>query len=108
MFEQLPYELASQIAHELPLPSLLSTFSTSRWLRSKFLSLASDRDALACSWMVHNTPYYLPDEGPGSGVDEGVGWRYLQRCLCSGSMRNRKRIWQIAEQLELLADEVGI
>jgi hypothetical protein len=58
--------------------------------------------------MVRNTPYYLLDKGPGSSVDEEVGWGYLQRCLCNGSMRNQKRIWQIAEQLELLADEVGI
>lgn len=136
-FERLPYELISQIIHDLPLPSLLSTISTSRLLRSNFLRLASDRDALARSWISKSAPWYLPDDASfkflisrnndadadvdadiGVGVDdvgvvgvvgaEVVGWEYLKRCIDSGSMRNRRRIWMVAEQLEEMADRLGI
>jgi len=106
--ELLPFELVSQIANYLPLPSLLSLVSASRHLRFKFVGLPSDRDALARSWIANNAPWYLPRENLCLGADNVVGWEYLKRCLESGSMRNRQRIWKVAEQLEKKANEIGI
>jgi hypothetical protein len=105
--EQLPFELIYQIVHELPLQSLLSFVSTSRNLRANLLGIESDRNALAHSWIVKSAPWYFPDDG--SLVVKGtLGWEYLKRCFQSGSMRNRKRIWRVAEQLEKLSDAIGI
>ena len=106
--EQLPYEIISQIVHDLPLRSLLAVVSTSRQLRSNFLYRAPDRDMLAHSWIVKTAPWYLPDQGLGSRTNDIVGWEYLKRCLGNGSMKNRRRIWRIAEQLEQMADVLGI
>jgi hypothetical protein len=104
--ELLPFELIYRIIHDLPLSSLLSFLSTSRNLRSSLIGLPTDRDALARSWIITNAPWYYPDEG--SSPEGVVGWEYLQRCIDSGSMRNRRRIWRVAEQLERLAVEIGI
>jgi hypothetical protein len=106
--ELLPFELVSQIANYLPLPSLLSLVSACRQLRFEFLGLPSDRDALVRSWITKNAPWYLPEETLCLGADDVVGWEYIKRCLESGSMRNRKRIWKVAEQLEKMANGIGI
>ena len=68
----------------------------------------SDRDTLARSWIAKNAPWYIPDEIPDSGANDVISWAYLKGCLGSGSMRNRRRIWRIAEQLEQMADGIGI
>jgi len=106
--ELLPFELVSQIVNDLPLTSLLSLLSTSRHLRFEFLGLPSDRDALARSWIAKNAPWYLPNEEFNLCANGVVGWEYLKRCLESGSMRNRKRIWKVIEQLEQMANGIGI
>jgi hypothetical protein len=42
-------------------------------------------------------------------LDQGDDWwEYVKRCVSSGSMRNRKRIWGIAKQLEERAIEMGV
>jgi len=61
-----------------------------------------------------SAPWYenhLPKEHVhrnSEGDHDRMGWAYLMRCLASGPMMNRKRIWGIAEQLERKADEMGI
>jgi hypothetical protein len=107
--EDLPVEVVFQISTLLPLPSLLNFLSTSRQLRCMHLGLERDRDALAFTWIHTTGVWYLPQDKPSS--DEGdaiIGWAYLRRCLQNGSMRNRRRIWGVAEQIEVLADETGI
>jgi len=108
--EELPLEVVSQIASQLPLHSLLSLLSTSRHLRFKFLGFESDRDALARTWIAANAPWYqVPKDNLPSGQEVTViGWTYLRRCFESGSMRNRRRIWHTVEQIERKADELGI
>jgi len=108
--EKLPFEVVSPIASQLPLPSLLSLLSTSRYLRFKFLGFESDRNALARTWIAANAPWYqVPnDKSPSEKDVPVIGWTYLRRCFESGSMRNRRRIWRIAEQVERMADELSI
>ncbi|GAA5881107.1 hypothetical protein JCM1840_007104 [Sporobolomyces johnsonii] len=38
--------------------------------------------------------------------DGDTWWNYLVRCTKSGSMRNRKRIWDVVRQIEHKADEM--
>ncbi|KZP32757.1 hypothetical protein FIBSPDRAFT_773942 [Athelia psychrophila] len=128
--EHVPQELLVFISSQLPLPTFLSLASASRHLRYKLLGTDSDRNAFARSWMTNHANWYVPlplhpslkgawkksdyreqeDEEftpPKSDV-AAMDWDYLRRCLASGSMRNRKRIWNVAEQLEKKADELGI
>jgi hypothetical protein len=108
---QLPPEFILQIASFLPLPSLLCFLSTSKQLRSTFIESSLDRNALARAWVETSAPWYLPlsdDHFPSGDKVTLIGWDYLRRCLDSGSMRNRRRIWGIAEQLERKADEIGV
>jgi hypothetical protein len=105
--EQLAFEILADIASYCDLPSVLSLSSASRRLRSKFLGSSSDRDYFASSWIKTNAPWYevhLPE----GHVCQKMGWSYLVRCLGSGSMMNRKRIWGIGQQLEREADEIGV
>ncbi|KZP07104.1 hypothetical protein FIBSPDRAFT_875899 [Athelia psychrophila] len=127
---QIPQELLVLISAQLPLPTFMSFASVSRHLRYKFLGTGSDRDAFARGWITNTAPWYLPlplhpslrgawkksdyrkqeDEDftlPNSDI-AAPDWNYLRRCLSSGSMRNRKRIWNVAEQLEKKAEELGI
>lgn len=124
--EKLPVEILVQILSHVPLPSLLRFLFTSHHLRSKLLLFKSDRDQLARVWMESSAPWYLPvlnGDGEVVLINEGdhdvadrrgangnyvVGWAYLKRCLDSPSMKNRKRIWGIAQQLEKMADEMGV
>ena len=114
--EQLPFETIVNIASYCPLPSVLSLSSTSRHLRSKYLGSSSDRDYFARLWIKTSAPWYevhLPKDHvcQTAGVPcdcQKMGWGYLVRCLASGSMTNRKRIWGIGEQLERKADEIGV
>ncbi|KAH7924522.1 hypothetical protein BV22DRAFT_1066618 [Leucogyrophana mollusca] len=115
MIYQIPFELLSNIASKLSLPSLLALASTARHLRAKLLSHPSDRDTLARAWIRTSAPWYLlpPSATEGGQTYQGslsqhLGWAYLHRCFESGSMRNRRRIWEIALQIELLADNAGI
>ncbi|KZP20239.1 hypothetical protein FIBSPDRAFT_932305 [Athelia psychrophila] len=128
--EHVPQELLVLISSELPLPTFLSFASVSRHLRYKLLGTGSDRDAFARAWIVNYAPWYLPKplhpslRGAWKKSDyreqeaedftlppsdaAALDWDYLRRCLASGSMRNRKRIWNVAGQLERKADELGI
>lgn len=36
-----------------------------------------------------------------------VSWDYLRRCWESGSMRNRERIWKVAQCIEAKANSIG-
>ncbi|KAF7972352.1 hypothetical protein HWV62_18130 [Athelia sp. TMB] len=129
LVEQLPQELLVLTGSHLPLVSLLALASTSRHLRVKMLGTVSDRDALARAWIVQSGPWYKPlplhpfqKAGDSQGVQEGeedgvelpedwqtaLSWDYLCRCLASASMRNRRRIWDVAGQLEKRAIKLGI
>jgi hypothetical protein len=109
--EQLPIELLIQITSYLPLTTLLYFTSTSYHLRFKLLGFSSDRDAVAHAWIHCSAPWYRPTSYNSLGTlksTEVVGWVYLRRCIESRSMRNRRRIWKIAEQLCKMADELAL
>ena len=128
--ERLPHELLVIIGVQIPLHTFLSLASTSRTLRSKSIRDEADRDMIARAWIQRDAPWYMPlplhpslkqewvnpkhREATDSDYDVPVdamaviGWGYLRRCLESGSMRNRKRIWAVAEQIERRADELGV
>ncbi|KZP14320.1 hypothetical protein FIBSPDRAFT_1048859 [Athelia psychrophila] len=128
--EGVPQELLVLISAQLLLPTFLSFASVSRHLRCRLLGTGSNRNAFARAWIAHSAPWYLPlplhpslkgawkksnyrkqeNEDfscPKSGI-AAMDWDYLRRCLASGSMSNRKRIWKVAEQLEKKADELEI
>ena len=109
----------SKLSWTSPLIALFQAsypFPVSRNLRSKCLGSSSDRDYLARLCIKTSAPWYevhLPKDHvcPRAQVAcdcKKMGWGYLMRCLASGSMMNRKRIWGIAQQLERAADEMEI
>jgi hypothetical protein len=109
--EQLPIELLIQITSYLPLTNLLIFTTTSRHLRSKLLGSPSDRNALAHAWIECSAPWYILTSDDSAQTLERevvVGWAYLRRCVESGSMRNRRRIWKVVEQLWKMADEMAL
>ncbi|KAF7972348.1 hypothetical protein HWV62_18122 [Athelia sp. TMB] len=128
--ERLPHEVFAIICAQIPLPTILSLASTSRSLRAKLLRTEADRNALARVWIKEYAPWYMPlplhpslkqewvnpkhreaTDGDYDVPDDctaAIGWDYLRRCLASGSMRNRKRIWAVAEQIEKKAEELGV
>jgi F-box domain len=116
VIEQLPFEIIVNIASYCHLPSALSLSSTSRRLRSKYLGSSSDRDYFACLWIKTSAPWYevhLPEDHVCQKAEvacncQKMGWGYLVRCLGSGSMMNRKRIWDIGQQLESDANKIGV
>jgi hypothetical protein len=113
--EQLPFETIMNIASYCPLPSVLSLSSTSRHLRFKYLGSSLDRDYFARLWIKTSAPWYevhLPKDHVCQRADvcdcQKMGWGYMVRCLASGSMMNRKRIWGIGKQLERKANKIGV
>ncbi|KZP20240.1 hypothetical protein FIBSPDRAFT_1044902 [Athelia psychrophila] len=128
--ENVPQELLVLISAQLPLHTFLTFSSAPRHLRHKLLGTDSDHNAFAWGWVTNTAPWYLPlslhpslqgawkksdyheqeDEEftlPKRDVAT-LDWDYLRRHPSSGSMRNRKRIWNVAKQLEKKADELGI
>jgi hypothetical protein len=101
-----------KITSHVPLSTLLHLATTSCHLRFKLLGFPSDRDAVARAWMENSGPWYLPVSADAdqnvTKENAVVGWAYLWRCVDTGSMRNRRRIWKIAAQLEELADRIGV
>jgi hypothetical protein len=109
--ERFPFELLIKITSYLPLTNLLSITSTSRHLRSTLLGFSSDRDAVAHAWIKCSAPWYLPtsDNSVKPRKSKGViGWLYLRRCLESGSMKNRRRISKVVEQLWKIVDDLAL
>ena len=128
--ERLPHEILVIIGAQIPLPTILSLTSTSRSLRSKLLRTEADRNTLARVWIKEYASWYMPlplhpslkeewvnpkhrqvtdgDYDVPDDAKAAIGWDYLRRCLASGSMRNRKRIWAVAEQIERKAEELEV
>lgn len=108
--ECLPFELISMIASHTPFPTLLVLAASSRSLRFQLLAFEVDRNTLAHTWMQRSAPWFCPvsQHEPYKPSPIPDSWQYLARCFHSGSMRNRKRIWKIAEQIEDLADGCGV
>jgi len=112
--EQLPIELLAGIASCCTFSAFLCLFSVSGHMRFKCLHLASNRDYLASAWIRMSAPWYevhvpeMKHVSQNRMGSEGMGWEFLMRCIDSGSMMNRKRIWGIAQQLERKADEMGL
>ncbi|KAJ6542650.1 hypothetical protein B0H19DRAFT_305128 [Mycena capillaripes] len=120
--ESLPPELFTVVvSHIHTLYDLLSFAATSHKLRHLLLGVPSNRDANARAWIRRQAPWYIPTRG-GNAKEDGTGgdvervdgtdiilsWSYLRQCCASGSMRNRKRIWLVAELLEEKAIELGL
>lgn len=120
LIERLPLEVLHDILSTCTLASICNIASTSRYLRARLLRFDSDRNLIAKTWIMTNAPYWVPvkDGNPWDEEDfaredldpqyKQLGWNYLRCCADSGSMRNRRRIWSIAEQLEKMADEMCI
>jgi len=113
--EKLPFELLCMIALEGPLPPMISLAATSRFMHSILLGSTADRNALAAAWLQTRAPWYIPSTSDAEGaqlemhkVHEVGAWEYLRRCHLSASMRNRRRVWQVAERIERLADAYQI
>ncbi|EIW78960.1 hypothetical protein CONPUDRAFT_83337 [Coniophora puteana RWD-64-598 SS2] len=112
--EKLPFELLCAIVLEGPLSSLLSLASASRSLYALILGSESDKNAIASAWIIKNAPWYVPvdcsdEENTQSDLKRTSDtWTYLRRCQASASMRNRERIWRIAEQIEALAERCEV
>ena len=130
MIESLPPEVLMPIIASLPLESVLDLASASRSLRTGILS----NDYLASIWIYHNAPFWIPvptqtpRKGEPSTTDPqaylasrwppqtlvnigfpvGLDWEYIRRCVRSGSMRNRERIWYTALDIEYVADLTGV
>ncbi|EIW78963.1 hypothetical protein CONPUDRAFT_83342 [Coniophora puteana RWD-64-598 SS2] len=112
VLERLPLELLHIIAHRCSLTSLLSLASASRIIRFLLLGSETSRNSLAAAWITKNAPWFSPVT---SGLEPRYemnkvrdAWVYLQRCCASGSMRNRARIWKLAEQIEEVATRSGL
>ncbi|EIW80455.1 hypothetical protein CONPUDRAFT_137655 [Coniophora puteana RWD-64-598 SS2] len=109
---KLPLELLHIIARECSLTSLLSLASTSRTTRSMLMGSEPNRNALATAWIMWSAPWFAPatsDTEPRYEMDKVQdAWAYLQRCRANASMRNRARIWKIAEQIEVVAEQSGV
>lgn len=130
MIDKLPQELLVIISSQLPLPTFLNLASVARSLRYRLLGVESDRDAFARSWITQSAPWYLPlplhpslknawkesnylkqeeaDFAQPENEPSTLSWAYLRRCLASASMKNRKRIWGVALQIEEKANELEI
>jgi len=112
--ESLPFELLCAITEQLPMASLLSLSSTSRTLRAMLLGLEADRNAIARGWIMRSAPWYIPvavsgDDGPRFEMGRVCDpWSYMRRCVSSGSMRNRVRIWKVAEQIDKLVGQLYV
>lgn len=117
----LPFEMLAHITSFLPLPAVLTFASTSRLLRARILGNCCDRNCIARTWIERNAPWWIPPAEHCTSIgpeDSAVSlveatrdicqWSYLKECVLSGSMRNRRRIWLISEQLARMADELGI
>ncbi|EIW78966.1 hypothetical protein CONPUDRAFT_166815 [Coniophora puteana RWD-64-598 SS2] len=91
--ERFPLELIHMIALESSLIDLLSLASSSRVLRSMLLGSEASRNSLATAWIAKNALWYAPAT---SGPEP------------HGSMRNRARIWKVAEQIEEIERQNGI
>ncbi|KAI9568163.1 hypothetical protein HD554DRAFT_2191632 [Boletus coccyginus] len=116
--ESVPPEVLIPIVSSLSLTSLLNLASASRSLRTGILG----NDYCACVWIYNNAPWWIPvptqtpkkddQNEPPTKVTQvfpsGLGWAYIKRCIRSGSMRNRKRIWNAAVDIEHVADLAGV
>ncbi|KAL8283300.1 hypothetical protein RQP46_005710 [Phenoliferia psychrophenolica] len=101
-FQSLPTDILISIATHLPLASLTSLSTTCHQIRSSLL-VREGRD-VARSWLGGEGAYWLPVGW--NEIPEDGWWNYVRRCVGSGSMRNRKRIWGVVGRLERL-DSTG-
>ncbi|KAN0083962.1 hypothetical protein V8E55_007466 [Tylopilus felleus] len=130
VIEGLPLEILIHIISSLPLVSLLSLASASQSLRTGILG----NDYLACVWLYNKAPWWIPVPTQTPRKDDSLttepltylasrwsvqipttvsfpaslGWAYIRRCVRSGSMRNRRRIWNAALDIERVADLAGV
>jgi hypothetical protein len=131
--ESLPPDVLMHIVSSLLPESVLILANASRSLRAGILG----NDYLACVWLYDNAPWWIPvptqtsrkdDESESSttvpqaypasqwpaqtpmrtGFPVGLDWEYIRRCVRSGSMRNRKRIWHVVLDIERVADRAGL
>ncbi|OBZ68708.1 hypothetical protein A0H81_11058 [Grifola frondosa] len=124
----LPFDILLLICHQLPLPSLL-IFCT--LCRSLLRALVLHLDSAVHASMKLYEPWHIPpptgifpkghnqkwfDEehvaaSASSGGDSAQPFPWLgyaRACRTSASMKNRRRLWDVARQLEKLADERGV
>lgn len=121
--EALPLDVLLLITSHLSLPSMVKLCSASHTLLNVLFPFL---DSLARRCMAQSEPWYLPPHGkertsfheqykiargPDTRDDDIAAFPwfwYARACRCSPSMRNRKRIWGIAEQLQGVARKMGI
>lgn len=116
----LPVDILLHIASFLSLSCLLKFSSLTRSMLS---ALGPFLDSLTHSLLIRDSPWLLP---PDDGGPEKIWWDshcqvfmggqetpfpwigYARACWESPSMKNRRRLWGIAEQLEVLAERRGL
>ncbi|KAJ3547823.1 hypothetical protein NMY22_g1508 [Coprinellus aureogranulatus] len=127
LLEQLPMELFLLVCQQLPIKALLNVLALNKQIRE---TLLPHIDEVAYSAMATLAPWYFPSkpiETPhGSRTREDLDWweaewsseaglapadirqsapwmKYWIQCTQDSSMRNRKRIWRVAEGIRELA-----
>ncbi|QRV80419.1 hypothetical protein RhiJN_08434 [Ceratobasidium sp. AG-Ba] len=104
---KLPTELLYTIISHLSLSDIVSIARTDKTLWFRLLGTTNVRDHLAKAYMHSSARWCLP-HGEAEltwwnqrNGDSALGWSYMKRCYSeSHSMRNRRRIWQVAESIE--------
>ena len=110
--------------------SLPNFVSASRSLRTGILG----NDYLGCLWIYNDAPWWIipvPTQTPRkepptpdpqaylasewsarsqmtASFPTGLDWAYIGRCVRSGPMRDRRRIWRAALDIEHVADLAGV
>ncbi|QRV94916.1 hypothetical protein RhiJN_22934 [Ceratobasidium sp. AG-Ba] len=104
---KLPTELLYTVFSHLSLCDIVSIATTDKTLWFRLLGTTNVRDHLAKAYMNSSARWCLP-HGEAEltwwndrNGDSALGWSYMKRCYSeSHSMRNRRRIWQVAESIE--------
>jgi len=126
-FDSLPLDIYYSISNHLDLCGITSLSALTKAVRA---FLIPHVDALVSRYMIKHEPYHLPVSPPcPRGDEEQVWWAgqwefggikgddmraripwlaYAQACGKSRSMRNRRRIWGIVDQIEEIARRRGL
>ncbi|KAG8775187.1 hypothetical protein FRC12_001621 [Ceratobasidium sp. 428] len=117
LISQLPPELILHLCSEMSLSDIVALAETGKTLYNQLIGTQEARDNLAKMYMYSHARWCLPygetelkwwNDRNG---DDTLGWDYMRRCYTdSYSMRNRRRIWQVAESIEdeCKKEEAGI
>ncbi|KAG8775185.1 hypothetical protein FRC12_001619 [Ceratobasidium sp. 428] len=103
----LPIELLLHLCSELSISGIVALAETGKAFYNQLIGTHEARDTLAKVYMRLHARWCLPhgeaelEWWNDRNGDDALGWDYMRRCHTgSYSMRNRRRIWQVAESIE--------